>query len=863
MPAPVQHPVPRYFGFILASICAIFLAALATPVFGLRYHLSHPNQLGPDHYAWKINTRGAICVNRETVSPWFTHGSVWMADSLLELPERWAANGISDSGVVGGAFDMDNGYFEGFFWTPEQSILLGEEDAEGGGSRVLGMSPDGVGVGNIFGPYGALGAIVTGPGAWELRLANTPLGHDVFILDRGRRGDMVGTVLSNATLGYHPALWPLGGTSHVLLPRPEPLFSASADAVNDSGVAAGGGWKNVSPGVTTYTPCAWKNGALVGFGGSGWAYDVNNKGLIVGYRDHADGAHATLWYPSGENSYFELDLNDLIDSTTILVPDPTYVGYPSSMIGARLLEAYGINDCGVIVGSSTHGPFVLAPIDSTDTDRDGLWDLWETCGVDANLDGWADVELKDAKPNHLDMFVEIDRMAGAPLVSTNAIAMVRNAFAAVDTASLPYPGNLDNLPGINLHVELSDDDIAPHTFSGDPDAASQELALLKDYYLGSPLPAHEAGNAQHARNARKLSHRYCVWGNEMGGRANGFGDVSGTNFAVTLGNCYWNNTCGGGSIPVPPPQPSDEVQAGTFMHELGHTLGLRHGGDSDILFKPNYYSVMNYYWTTPRQWPGAEGSASGWRLRFSDRSFPPIDENALDETSSLGGDPEHSDAIASVRTNAMNTQIPIFAVPLAGANWIDYDGDSLVTGTLVVGNPNALLILVGDSLFYSPSGELLTGYDDWGNVRLRFRESAGWADKLLRGKEPASACNYTPAMDSSLNVLHERFVSVERGFNSGPAGQVVELGRPVPNPASGDVRLRLRLHQAAAVEIRVLDVRGRLVRRFDRREFETGEWSILWDGRDAAGRRVSSGVYFVLADVQGRSLVRRLVMIRE
>jgi hypothetical protein len=38
-------------------------------------------------------------------------------------------------------------------------------------------------------------------------------------------------------------------------------------------------------------------------------------------------------------------------------------------------------------------------------------------------------------------------------------------------------------------------------------------------------------------------------------------------------------------------------QAGTFMHELGHTLGLRHGGNEDTPeYKPNYLSVMNYMW---------------------------------------------------------------------------------------------------------------------------------------------------------------------------------------------------------------------------------------------------------------------------
>ena len=30
------------------------------------------------------------------------------------------------------------------------------------------------------------------------------------------------------------------------------------------------------------------------------------------------------------------------------------------------------------------------------------------------------------------------------------------------------------------------------------------------------------------------------------------------------------------------------------MHELGHNLGLHHGGDDGVNFKPNYLSIMNY-----------------------------------------------------------------------------------------------------------------------------------------------------------------------------------------------------------------------------------------------------------------------------
>ncbi|MBF9014788.1 MULTISPECIES: hypothetical protein [unclassified Oceanispirochaeta] len=35
-------------------------------------------------------------------------------------------------------------------------------------------------------------------------------------------------------------------------------------------------------------------------------------------------------------------------------------------------------------------------------------------------------------------------------------------------------------------------------------------------------------------------------------------------------------------------------QASTIMHEFGHNLGLNHGGNETLNYKPNYYSIMNY-----------------------------------------------------------------------------------------------------------------------------------------------------------------------------------------------------------------------------------------------------------------------------
>jgi len=79
----------------------------------------------------------------------------------------------------------------------------------------------------------------------------------------------------------------------------------------------------------------------------------------------------------------------------------------------------------------------------------------------------------------------------------------------------------------------------------------------------------------------------------------------------------------------------------TFMHELGHNLGLRHGGFEDDNYKPNYLSIMNYRYDTGIyvQQKTSEGTKYYPYLVYSYfKSGEVIDlnENEIIETQGLG-----------------------------------------------------------------------------------------------------------------------------------------------------------------------------------------------------------------------------------
>jgi subtilisin family serine protease len=65
-----------------------------------------------------------------------------------------------------------------------------------------------------------------------------------------------------------------------------------------------------------------------------------------------------------------------------------------------------------------------------------------------------------------------------------------------------------------------------------------------------------------------------------------------------------------------------------------------------------------------------------------------------------------------------------------------------------------------------------------------------------------------------------------------------------PNPFNPTTTILWRLDQPAAVTLDIYDPRGRLVRTLASAEAATNH-SILWDGRDAGGRPLASGIYLV------------------
>ncbi len=247
--------------------------------------------------------------------------------------------------------------------------------------------------------------------------------------------------------------------------------------------------------------------------------------------------------------------------------------------------------------------------DSQDSDGDGLLDSWEALGVrDTDYRGLG------ASGTLPDVFVQIDWMASTHdhHPRPESIQTIMDSFAAT---------------GINLHV-----DDGREEEGGEGHLLPDPWTHLQYLSLSTTFSQIRAANFA---DKRVGIYHYNIFAHQQsaGNCSSGVSQIRGSNFLVTLG-------CAGGQIG------SITDQAGTFMHELGHNLGLRHGGFQDLNYKPNYRSVMNYLFQFPGTC-GRVGFTSGVTYApcfpreyyYSFGAGIDLDETCLDETVGVGEDP--------------------------------------------------------------------------------------------------------------------------------------------------------------------------------------------------------------------------------
>jgi flagellar hook assembly protein FlgD len=83
-----------------------------------------------------------------------------------------------------------------------------------------------------------------------------------------------------------------------------------------------------------------------------------------------------------------------------------------------------------------------------------------------------------------------------------------------------------------------------------------------------------------------------------------------------------------------------------------------------------------------------------------------------------------------------------------------------------------------------------------------------------------------------------------------------------PNPFNHTTQIGFGLDRGGRTLLQIYDISGKLVRTVMDDVVPEGWYSPIWDGRDASGRRVASGVYFYRLKSPSGILTRKLVVVK-
>ena len=431
-------------------------------------------------------------------------------------------------------------------------------------------------------------------------------------------------------------------------------------------------------------------------------------------------------------------------SCGILLSGDSYTG-PIAPDGSKATYVQAINDKGAMAGmyrdaSATPHIFEVGVCLNSgyDSDKDGLCDDWETNGLSMDVNGvpvYLDLPGMGADPNHKDVFVQLDTLPGGA-ISPAALNEVITAFANAPV------GNPDGTTGINLHVDngpFSSMDPRAGTAWGDKSRA----ALITDAAnLGNDDAQGEfswsifqSEKDLHFPPERAAVFHYAIsepveiLDNTGQPKASGISRaIPSSDFIVA-----WPDTAN---------QPHTWV-GGVFMHELGHNLGLHHGGGDDINRKPNYLSIMNYAFQQYGLLPGRVYDYSRFGPDSTDplNVMPVLDESHLDEALGLGISTNpvgiNASRYVSFRYCPSDHQTQVLIRHLNGPVDWDCNGGNGPDDTLT---DIAVPDINGDNGHQNGTYMLLKPYDDWSHLIF----TGGNIGNVALGALPSTTPNDEP-----------------------------------------------------------------------------------------------------------------------
>lgn len=322
-----------------------------------------------------------------------------------------------------------------------------------------------------------------------------------------------------------------------------------------------------------------------------------------------------------------------------------------------------------------------------------------------------------------------------------------------------------------------------------------------------------------------------------------------------------------------------DMTCGVYCHELGHVFGL------PDLYDTDYSSEGIGDWSLM-----ASGSWNG----------------------TLGDSPAHLDAWSKIQLGFVTPNV--LNVDQAGASIPAVENNQIIYKLWTNGSPASEYFLVanrqqiGYDTYIPGNGLLIWHIDDsrsnndsewwpgcgWGahykvalvqaDDQWHLEHSINYGDvgdtypgttdnRTFNGASSPNSDSYAGAAtnvsvtnisNSGTNMTADLGVGVPQDIDEEKhiIPSVAALHQNFPNPFNSRTDIRFQLSQLAFVQVDMLDINGRLVKKLFAGKLEPGAHKITWQGINHDGERVSSGVYFYRLSVDHKNIYRKMLYLK-
>ncbi len=143
-----------------------------------------------------------------------------------------------------------------------------------------------------------------------------------------------------------------------------------------------------------------------------------------------------------------------------------------------------------------------------------------------------------------------------------------------------------------------------------------------------------------------------------------------------------------------------------------------------------------------------------------------------------------------------------------------------------------------------------------GAVNSQVRNEYSWLDKDVK----ENIVYFYWLEDISTDGVSTLHGPVEANSFAAPA--TYTLNQNYPNPFNPTTTIQYSLKDQGMVKLQIFNIRGQMIRQLVSEVQFTGEYSVVWDGRDAQGSPVPSGTYLYTLEINGYKETRKMVLMK-